>query len=71
MLSVIPISRRNYENPYNRHFGTVSSYIGEIFSKEVAVKKYLKWSEEEWENNKEKLQSERNEGETQGLAGGF
>ena len=26
---------------------------------------------EEWENNKEKLQSERNEGETQGLAGGF
>jgi hypothetical protein len=55
-------------------FGTVASFIGEIFSKEYAVKKYLHFSEEDWNENErlmEKEKQESNVDQGQGIMGGF
>jgi hypothetical protein len=55
-------------------WGTVASFIGEIFSREYAVKKYLHISEEEWNENERLLEKEKQESQTdqgQGIMGGF
>lgn len=51
-------------------WGTVSSYVGDFFSKEMAIKHFLKWSDEEYEENRRLLQKEREEQQEMDDAGG-
>jgi len=51
-------------------WGTVSTYVGEIFSKEKAVKHFLKWTPEEWEENLAMLEKEKLEGDDNLEGGG-
>ena len=50
-------------------FGTVSAYLGDVFSKEFACKHYLGWSDEEWQNNKALIEKEKQDGAGDGAGG--
>lgn len=64
------LKRANVEEVRLNNWGTVSSYIGDVFSKEMAVKHFLKWSDEEWRKNKELMDQEKLEGDGEVEEGG-
>lgn len=66
------LKRAEIEKIRLESWGTVSSYIGDVFSKEMAVKHYLKWTDEQWLQNKTLLEQEQLEGDgnVEGGSGG-
>ena len=54
-----------------RNFGDAGTYIGQAFSKEFACKKFLGLTEQEYEENKQLIKKEKEEGELEGFDGGF
>jgi hypothetical protein len=64
------LKRANIEESRLNAWGTVSSYIGDVFSKEMAVKHFLHWSDEEWQKNKMLLEKEKLEGDVDVEGGG-
>jgi hypothetical protein len=57
------------------HFGNVSSYVGEYFSRRTVMKKFLRMTDEEIDTNNAELEKEKREGDGfddgGGLGGGF
>jgi hypothetical protein len=64
------MKRAQVEETRLNNWGTVSTYIGDVFSKEMAVKHFLKWSHEDWLKNKEMLDKEKLEGDDEVEDGG-
>jgi hypothetical protein len=64
------LKRAQIEEIRLNNWGTVSAYVGDVFSKEMAVKHFLKWTPEEWLKNKELLQKEKLEGNSDVEQGG-
>ena len=66
------LKRARIEETRLNAWGTVSSYVGDFFSKEMAIKYFLKWTDEEYAENKRLLQKEREEqAEDEGGDAGF
>ena len=64
------MKRAQVEETRLNNWGTVSTYIGDVFSKEFAVKHFLKMSHEDYLKNKEWLEKERLEGDDEVEEGG-
>jgi polyhydroxyalkanoate synthesis regulator phasin len=64
------LKRAQIEETRLNNFGTVSSYVGDVFSKEKAVKHFLHWSDEDWLENKRLLEQEKLEGDADMEGGG-
>jgi hypothetical protein len=64
------LKRAQVEEVRLTNWGTVSSYVGDVFSKEMAVKHFLNWSDEEWRKNKELMDQEKLDGEGEVEEGG-
>jgi hypothetical protein len=66
------LKRSQIEETRLNAWGTVSSYVGDVFSKEMAVKHFLHWTDEEWDKNKTLLEKEKLEGDAdvEGGSGG-
>jgi len=64
------MKRAKIEEIRLNNWGTVSSYVGDVFSKEMAVKHYLKWTDEDWRRNRELLDKEKLEGDDELDGGG-
>lgn len=64
------MKRAQVEETRLNAWGTVSTYVGDVFSKEMAVKHFLKWSNEDWNKNKQMLEKEKLEGNTEIEGGG-
>mgnify|MGYP006421119745 CR=1 FL=1 len=54
-----------------RNFADAGTYIGQVFSKEFAQKKFLCMTDQEIEENKQRIKKEKEEGELEGFDGGF
>jgi hypothetical protein len=64
------LKRAKVEETRLNNWGSISTYVGDVFSKEWAVKHFLKISDEEWNINKEMIITERLEGEDEVDEGG-
>lgn len=64
------LKRAKVEETRLNNWGVVSSYIGEVFSKEWAVKHFLKITDEEWLINKTLMEQEKIDGEDEVEEGG-
>lgn len=53
------------------NWSNAATYIGQVFSKEYATKKFLGMSEQEWLENKNAIKKEKEEGELDDFQGGF
>jgi len=68
------MKRAQIEETRLNAWGTVAAYVGTgpdaVFSKEMAVKQYLKWTEEDWLKNEELRKKEKEEGDADVEEGG-
>ena len=64
------LKRAQIEETRLNSFGTVSAYFNDVFSKEYAAKHYLRWTNEQWLENKALIEKEKAEGQEDG-GGGF
>lgn len=54
-----------------QNWSNAATYIGQVFSKEFAIKQFLKLSDQDIAENKELIKKEKEEGELDGFEGGF
>ena len=64
------LKRSQIEETRLNAFGTVSAYLGDMFSKEYAAKHYLGWTDEQYAENRALIEKEKADGQEDG-GGGF